>query len=83
MKNSLLVVVCVFLLFPQASSQELSLPDFSAVKQNVETYLDQLGPYTKNKHTPLSPEFKKMFNERLKDSFNIWGYVLKDSIEEH
>ena len=52
---------------------ELAIGDFATAKSKMQTYLDDLGPYTKNVYRPSARTIERV-NRDWAFSVEAWGY---------
>ncbi len=58
--------------------EKLDLPNFSAVKSSVTSYLEALGTYVKNSHPVLEPSVQGEINREWRRSFEQFGYEMNE-----
>jgi hypothetical protein len=56
----------------------LGLPDFTAVEQRLQSYLDSLAGYRKNTFPELGPALRDRIARECRRCFDEWGYTAGD-----
>ncbi len=58
----------------RAIYKRLALPEFDHVDAKLQTYIQSLGTYRKNRHTDLAPELRARLVDQWQEYFRNWGY---------
>jgi hypothetical protein len=58
----------------QGAYEALNLPDFGAVRDDVEAYLHSVAGYERNRYTELDPAIKERLRREWRPMFETWGY---------
>jgi hypothetical protein len=58
----------------RAIYENLGLPGFSTIQPILESYIQSIAQYRKNKYSPLDPEIRRQIAKEWQRCFEEWGY---------